>query len=697
MCLQPLGLRLLRLSPRIRVSIRLHSSLSALCAVESSTESPILLQEHHQNLPNQRYTKQKARERIEKNVVTLGNEESVERLRGYSSMLHICALKGFLKEGKAIHGHVIKNGTDPDDHLWNCLANFYAKCGSHQFARKVFEEMPERDVVSWTSLIAGLIDDGYERDGLRLFCDMHKDGLRPNGCTLATSLKGCSMCLDIDLGEQILGEVIKIGFLDDLFVGSSLVDLYAKCGEMELANRAFLSIPEWNVVSWSALLSGYAQSGEGEEVLKLFSTMTEFEMKFSCFTLATVLKGCSKSGKLREAQALHSMAIKVGCEVQEYVSCSLLNIYSNLGQSDDALKVFGRIKDPNIVAWSEMIDCLNQQGLSKEAAELFGLMRHKGIKPNQFTLTRLVSAATDLCDQHYGESIHACIVKYGFESDNYINNALTVMYMKLGSVRKGWLVFETIIDRDLASWNALFSGVDNDETCGKKMRIFKQILADGLKPDIYTFCSVLRHFTCLSDVKFGEQVHAHIVKGGLSGNNYVGTALINMYANNRRLAGAGIIFNRLQKKDLLTWTVIIAGYVQNDEGDKAIECFSQMQQEGLKPNEFTLSSCLSACSNLATLETGRQFHSLALKFGISGSTYVASALVDMYAKCRSIEAKGKWVDVAKVRALMASCGIEKEPGCSWVKIDAQAHMFFAQDGSDPKINEICLRMGELSR
>lgn len=193
---------------------------------------------------------------------------------------------------------------------------------------------------------------------------------------------------------------------------------------------------------------------EGDEVFRLFSGITELETRFSCFILSTVLKGCSNSGKLREAQSLHSMVVKVGFELDQYVSRSLLNVYSILGRSADAFKVFVRIRDPSVFAWSQMINSLNRQGQRKEAADLFCQMGHKGIRPNQFTLSNLVSAATDLGDQKYGESIPACICKCGFESDNFISNALVVMYMKLGSVQKGFLVFDAISDRDLASWNS---------------------------------------------------------------------------------------------------------------------------------------------------------------------------------------------------------------------------------------------------
>lgn len=799
-----------------------------------------------------------SREKIGKNVRGRpGNFDTKERLRRYSGMLRECASKGFLNEGKAIHGQVIKNGIDPDSHLWVSLVNAYAKCGSTVYARQVLDEMPERDVVSWTALIQGFVAEGYGGDSVSLFCEMKREGVRPNEFTLATGLKACTMCLDLEFGKQIHGEAIKVGCFSDLFVGSALVDLYAKCGEMELADSVFFCMPEQNDVSWNALLNGYAQVGDGKEVLRLFSRMTESEM-FSKFTLSTVLKGCATSGKLQEGQVVHSVAIKIGCEVDEFLGCSLVDMYSKCGLAYDALKVFKRIKDPDVVAWSAIVTCLDQQGHSHEAAKLFQLMRCRGVRPNQFSFASLVSAATDLGDLHYGESIHACICKYGFETDMSVSNALITMYMKNGCSQGGARVFEAMTDHDLVSWNALLSGFYGYENCDLGARIFYQMLVEDFKPNMYTFISVLRSCSSHLDLGFGKQVHAHIIKNSLVNNDFIGTALVDMYAKSRCLKDADVVFNRLIDRDLFTWTVIISGYAQTDQTEKAVKYFTLMQQEGVKPNEFTLASCLSGCSHTASLENGQQLHSMAIKGGQFTDVFVSCALVDMYAKCGCLEdaeaifeglvsrdtvlwnamicgysqhgqgkkaletfwtmldegtmpdevtflgvlsacshmglveegkkqfnslrkvfgiiptlehyacmvdilgragkfdevesfikemkltphaliwetvlgackmhgnvelgeraadklfeltpeidsnyillsnifaAKGRWDDVKKVRVLMTSRGVKKEPGCSWVEINGQVHTFVSQDGSHPKIREIYLKLEDLS-
>ncbi|KAL6974690.1 hypothetical protein U1Q18_028870 [Sarracenia purpurea var. burkii] len=781
-----------------------------------------------------------------------------ERLKWYSEVLRNCALGFSFDEGKAIHGQVIKIGIEPDMHLWVSLINFYCKCRDLELARQVFDEMPEQDVVSWTALIAGFVAEGYGGDGVYLFSEMRKQSIIPNEYSLATCLKAGSMCLDLEFGKQVHAEALKVAVFSDIYVGSALVDLYAKCGDMNYAERVFFRMPKQNDVSWNALLNGYAQMGDGEKVLKLFCRMMNRKRKFSNFNLSTVLKGFANSGNLKAGRVVHAMVIKIGCELDEFVSCSLMDMYSNCGLADDALKVFMSIKNPDMVAWTAMITCLDQQGQKQEAAKLFHMMRETSLRPNQFTLASLVSTASDL-NPHYGQSIHACVYKYGFESETLVNNALIAMYMKIGYVDDGYQVFDAMSSRDIVSWNAVLSGSHDNANCNQGPRIFNQLLVEGFKPNIYTFISVLRSCSSLCKVGFGKQVHAHIVKGGLDKDGFVGTALIDIYAKCRCLEDAEVIFNRLNERDLFTWTIIISGYAQTDQGEKALQCFSQMQKGGVKPNEFTVASCLRGCTGIASLENGRQLHSLAIKFGNFDDIFVASALVDMYAKCGCIEdseaifkdldfhdtvawntmicgysqhgqgdkaleafkfmldegvmpdevtflgilsacshvglteegkrhfnsmsevygiipriehyacmvdilgragkfnevknfiermnltpnsliwetvlgacmihgnvefgeiaaeklfelepetasnyillskifaAKGRWDDVSKVRALMTSRGVKKEPGCSWVEFDAQIHVFLSQDGSHPMIQRIYQKLDELGQ
>ncbi|XP_058067966.1 pentatricopeptide repeat-containing protein At3g24000, mitochondrial isoform X1 [Magnolia sinica] len=775
----------------------------------------------------------------------------------YSSMLQDCAAKKSIDDGRAVHAHLLKSGADPDSHLWNSLVNMYAKCGSVVRARRVFDEMPQRDVVSWNALIAGFVEEGDGSEGVLLFCKMCREGIRPNGFVFATGLKACSKCSDLDFGEQVHGKAIKFGLVSDLFVGSALVDLYAKCGEMKLGEKVFFHMPVHNPVSWNALLNGYVRIGDEEQVLELFYRMTDSETRLSKFTLSSVLKGYAGLQNVREGRAIHSLLIKTGSELDAYLSSSLVDMYSKCGLAEDAYKVFDRIEDPDVVAWSSMISCLDQQGCSTQAAGLFSKMGRMGVRPNQYTLTSLVSVATDIGDQQYGESIHAYIRKLGFDIDIAVGNALVTMYMNFGAVQDGWRMFDAMTDRDTISWNALLSGFHSGNGCMEGLGIFNRMLVECFRPNQCTFISILRSCTNLSTAGYGGQVHAHIIKNGLKNDSLVGTALVDMYAKCGCLENAFLVLKGLDERDVFTWTVFISGCAQTNQGEKAIGCFRQMQREGVSANGFTFASCLRACSSIASLENGRQLHSWVIKSGQLGDGFVGSALIDMYGKCGCLKdaeaafselvqrdtvlwntiicgysqhgygekalkafqcmvdegispdevtfvgvlsacshvglveegqkhfdslstvygitptiehyacmvdilgragkldevkhliekmalvptaliwqtvlgacrrhmdvefgeiaaeklfeiephmdstyillsniyaAAHRWADVVKVRALMSSQGVKKEPGCSWIEVDGQVHVFLPQDGSHPKTREIYRKLKEL--
>ncbi|KAG6390031.1 hypothetical protein SASPL_151509 [Salvia splendens] len=779
------------------------------------------------------------------------------RIKWYSEKLRDCATGMCFREGRAIHGCIVRRGTEPDVHLWVSLINFYAKCRALECSCRVFKQMPVKDVVSWTALISGYVARGNGIKSVELFCEMRRDDVRPNEFTLATVLKGCSLSLDLDFGKQVHAEVVKVGLLSDAYIGSSLIDLYSKCGELEYADDVFCMMPEKNDFLWSALLNGYAQVGNGEAVLRLFLKMDEAELRFSNFTLSIVLKGIASLGALRAGQAIHSVAIKVGGELDDFVTCSLVNMYSKCGVADDALKVFRKINNPDIVAWSSIISVLDHQGLKEEAAKLFQQMRESGMRPNQFTLSSIASAAANIGDLRYGRSIHGCAYKFGLESDDLLSNALISMYMKLGSVSHGYCIFDRMTNRDVITWNALLSGFHDDETSDEGSKIFRQMLVDGFRPNMYTYISTLRSCSSLSNVEAGRQIHAHIIKDKFDRDGYVGTALIDMYAKCGRMQDVEAVFNTLNERDVFTWTVMISGFSQTNQGEKAARCFNEMRREGVVPNEFTVASCLRGCSGIASLESGRQLHSLAVKAGLSSDIFVSSALVDMYGKCgyindaeilfdgmelrdtvmwntmicgyaqhgegdkaleafnrmmndrllpdeitflgilcacshmglveqgkkyfhsmresygispsiehyaclidmlgragkfsevdRLIEdmeltpnaliwenvlgacrihgnvelgekaaeklfemdpetdsnyvllanlyaAKDRWDDASRVRASMSSKGVKKEPGCSWVDVDAQVHVFLSQDASHPRLSDIHQKLEEL--
>ncbi|KAM1809643.1 hypothetical protein ACFX12_026521 [Malus domestica] len=229
----------------------------------------------------------------------------------------------------------------------------------------------------------------------------------------------------------------------------------------------------------------------------------------------------------------------------EFLGCSLVDMYLKCGMAVDAVKAFRMIEKPDVVAWSAVISCLEQQGQWKEVPQLFREMISTGISPNKFNLSSIICAATDLRDLHFGESIHAFVWKYGCEIDISVSDALITMYIKSGRFLDGTQIFEAMTNPDLISWNAFLSRAHNHELSDLGPRVVHQMLVEGLKPNMYSFISVLRSCSILLDVGLGKQVHSHIIKTNLDDNDFLGTALIDMYAKGRSVEDAVKAFDRL--------------------------------------------------------------------------------------------------------------------------------------------------------
>ncbi|OAY76469.1 Pentatricopeptide repeat-containing protein [Ananas comosus] len=558
-----------------------------------------------------------------------------DALRSFAITLQECALKGSIINGKATHGRLIRSGIEPDTFLYDCLVNMYAKCGSVGCAQQVFDLMPSRDVVGWTAVVAGHVAENDSEGGVRLFVEMQREGILPNGFALAAALKACSVCLRLGFAQQLHGEAIKMQLLSDSYVGSSLVEVYVKCGEMEFAEKVFFGLPEHNSVSLNAMLNGYSQIGYDIKAIMLFHKLLESETRPNEYIFPSVIKCCASLGVGRQGKAIHGLLVKYGIELDGVLGSSLIDMYSKCDSAADAHKVFERIPEPDVVVYTAMISCFGRNGMALEAFQLFSNMRRVGIIQNQYTLVIAACTASKFGDQRLCGSIHSYIVKSGGLLETELGNAILNMYMKVDAVEEGCKVFNCMLDRDIVSWNMLLSGFHSGASCDQALRFFNQMITEKYIPNKYTFISILRSCTNFKASSYGTQVHAHIIKRGIEGDSHVGRALLDFYVNCGHFPRACLVFNRMQEKDVFDWTLVITGYAKKDQGEKAIEYYRDMQREGVSPNGSTLSSCLSASADLAALSCGLQFHSWVIKSGI-GDEFVSSSLIDMYVKCGSL-------------------------------------------------------------
>lgn len=278
----------------------------------------------------------------------------------------------------------------------NHLINAYIRCHNVKFAHKVFDEMPEPNIISWTSLMGGYTSASQPKMAIWLFAKMPKDMVWPNAFTLSTIINACSVLSDIKTGEVVHAYLEKYGYNKNIIVCSSLVDMYGKSNNLASARRVFDSMLERNVVSWTTMMAGYAQNGQGYEALKLFKDYTHLEDDHpNQFMLSSVVNACASLGRLVYGKATHAVVVKSGHE-NEVVACALADMYAKCGCFEFSLKIFRSMLSPSLISYTSMIISAAKHGFGDVSFELFEEMILREIRPTDVTFLGILYVCSHL-------------------------------------------------------------------------------------------------------------------------------------------------------------------------------------------------------------------------------------------------------------------------------------------------------------
>eukprot|EP01018_Ginkgo_biloba_P007740 Gb_39702 [translate_table: standard] len=655
----------------------------------------------------------------------------------YASLLQVCTEKKTLSEGKIVHLHMNERGFVSDRFLGNTLVNMYAKCGSLVDARRVFDEMAERDVCSWTVMIAAYSRHGFAEEALVMFYQMQRTGIQPNQFTFTGVLPACAKLAALQQGMEIHEDIIRRGFQSDVFVESALVDMYAKCGSMESACDLFDKMPQRNVVSWNTMIAGYTHNGYAEEALKLFCTMPERNV----VSWNTMIAGFARKGYVDEA-------LKFFQKMPEpnVVSWNaMIAAYTQNGHVDEAFDLFQKMPEPDVISWNAMVSGFAQNGHGEMALKLFQQMQLEGMKPDRNTFASVLPACANLAALECGMEIHEDIIRTGLQFDVFVESVLVDMYAKCGSMEKASVVFDKMRKRDTVSWTTMIAGYAQNGRGVEALKLFHQMQLAGLKPDSKTFSSVLPACSNLAALEHGMEIHEDIIRNGFQSDVFVENALVDLYAKCGTIDKARNVFDKIHQRDVICWNTMIAGYAMHGSGSEALKLFEQMQDNGPKPNHVTLLCVLSACCHAGLVDEGRQYFDLMSQYyrikpemkhyvcvvdllGRAGRIDEAQDFINkmpikpdatvwscLLGACRThsnIElgqrvaeylleldpknatpyvllsniyaAAGRWDDTENVRRKMKDRGIEKMPGCSWIQVNKQVHAFLIGDRSHPQ-------------
>ncbi|XAR68554.1 hypothetical protein NMG60_11003720 [Bertholletia excelsa] len=401
------------------------------------------------------------------------------KFQGYNTLLDECIKQRAIREGQRVHAHMMKTHYQPPVYLRTRLLVFYAKCECLRDARRVLDEMPERNVVSWTAMISAYSQRGYASEALNLFIQMLRSGTEPNEFTFATVLTSCTGALGIQYGMQIHSLIVKTLFESHIYVGSSLLDMYAKAGKIHEARGVFEGMPERDVVSCTAIISGYAQLGLDEEALDLFRRLQREGMTCNYVTYASILTALSGLTAVDHGKQVHGHVLRFELPSYVVLQNSLIDMYSKCGNLTYARRVFDRMSERTAISWNAMVVGYSKHGRGREAVELFKLMMEENkVKPDSVTFLAVLSGCSHGGMEQRGLEIFDEMVsgKYGVEPEIEHYGGVVDLLGRSGDVEKAFeFIKQMPFEPTAAIWGSLLgacrvhSNVDIGEFVAKRL------------------------------------------------------------------------------------------------------------------------------------------------------------------------------------------------------------------------------------
>ncbi|CAH9105572.1 unnamed protein product [Cuscuta epithymum] len=365
-----------------------------------------------------------------------------------------------LSNGLALHAHTIKSSINTVPLVCHHLINFYSKLQCPFESTLVFAESPVKSPTTWSSVISSLAQNETPGLALQYFRQMMRSGVRPDDHTFPCATKSSAMLSDHHLGGMIHCCSVKTGFDSDVFVGSSLVDMYAKCGQIDVARYVFDEMPEKNVVSWSGMICGYGLVGENDEALRLFKLALEEELNVNDFTYSCVIRLCGTSTLLELGRQIHGICLKTSYDSSSFVGTSLISLYSKCGLVEAAYQVFNEGSVKNLGMWNAMSLACAQHGHTNKVFNLFKqIERAAGIKPNFITFLCVLYACSHAGLTQEGKYYFGLMKDYGIEPGDQHYASFVDCLGRAGKLQEALKVVEEMPIKPTESvWGALLTG-----------------------------------------------------------------------------------------------------------------------------------------------------------------------------------------------------------------------------------------------
>ncbi|XP_022769076.1 pentatricopeptide repeat-containing protein At1g19720 [Durio zibethinus] len=494
----------------------------------------------------------------------------------WNSMILAYSQKGENDEAYRLFNGMWEDGISPCIITWNILINGYNQSGQCDVAMGLMKEMESSrispDVFTWTSLISGLAQNGRNWRALCLFKEMILAGIKPNGVTITSAVSACASLRVLKMGLEMHSVALKMGIIDNVLVGNSLIDMYAKCGELEAARQVFDKIEEKDFYSWNSMVAGYCQAGYCGKAHELFMKMQESEVKPNVITWNTMISG-----------------------------------YIRNGDEDRAMDLFqrmeweGRIRR-NTASWNALIAGYVQLGAIDKAFGVFRQMQSCSISPNSVTILSILPGCANLIAAKKVKEIHGCVLRRNLEFVLSISNSLIDTYAKSGNILYSRIIFDGMSTQDIISWNSIIGGYVLHGCSDAALDLFNQMRKLGLKHNRGTFLSIILAHGIAKKVDEGKHIFSSI-----SGNYEIipaiehYSAMIDLYGRSGQLGEAMEFIEDMPiEPDSSVWTSLLTA--SRIHKDIALAVLAGEQLLDLEPGNIVVNQLMfqiySLCGKL---------------------------------------------------------------------------------------------------
>lgn len=577
-----------------------------------------------------------------------------------TGLLQASAELGDLILGSSLHSQCLKIGFSYNLHVQTSLLGMYSKCGSVNYARKVFCQMMDKDVISWNSIISGHVKNGRVLESLALFQNMLMDGINPTKFTYSLVLSACAKLQDYDTGRLVHAKVLTSGTYTDLPFLNSLLDMYCSCGDTRTAIDVFYRIDNPDLVSWNSMIGGYSENGDGGKAVEMFIRLRRVSrLKPDEYTLAAVISGTSgfPFSSCEYGKPFHAYTEKTGLMMRSvYIGSALISMYLINDDSASSQKIFSSFSFKDVVLWTDMIAGHVRIGESEAALHFFRVFSSEGLRVDSFILSSVLAACADLVTLRQGEMIHCLALKTGNNAEVCVHSSLIDMYAKNGEIRAAEYIFSCLPDCDLMCWNSMLTGYSHHGKAEGAFQIFFKMLKLGLNPDQVTFLSVLAACNHCGMVEKSRYFWRSMKELGFRAGPKHYSCMISL------LSRGGL------------WEEAEEMIVESPSAHEYVESWR---------------SILSSCIENGNVREGIRAAELILSVDAEDSS--ANALV-----AKVYAAAGRWDDVLETRRKMRKLTLEKDrPGLSWIEVGNSFHVFFSGEQSQLENSGIESEVGKL--